>query len=558
MLTRFRHNKFLRSFANDVRFGPEARELLMRGVNILADAVATTLGPKGRNVLIEQLLRSPKITNDGITVANNVHLEDRRINMGAQLIRLATNNTNNNVGDGTTTTTILARSMASQGMELLQNGSLNVQELREGIIQGSKAVCKELRSMSQAIERIDQVRSVANNALNNDQNLAQLIGKGVLELGEGGVFLLKESMSAKDELVIQEGISLAEGFASPLFAHKSENGRLEFSQMLVVLTLAEIEKLSDILPLLELARNANQPLLLIAKEFSDEVLTALILNHLENRLQVCAVRAPYFGAEQKEQMEDISLALGLQLFENLSWLRNIKAEDLGTVREVIIDSKATHLIQQHTEKAEQVENRIQHIKSLIKEAATDEEIERLNERLGRLMGHVAIVHVGGDSELEIDEKKDRLNDALHSVKVAISDGILPGGGTAYLRCINALKYLHLKDIPEHRMGVDIVRNALKLPCYIIAQNSGANPDEVIHKILNEQGNFGYDAANGEFCDMIDRGIVDPTRVMCSAITDAAGIASLLTTTDVLITELKKKPNIPKNQVTKDLASLIGM
>ncbi|XP_052853734.1 60 kDa heat shock protein homolog 2, mitochondrial [Drosophila gunungcola] len=548
----------VRSFTKDVRFGVEARSLLLQGVNILANAVAATLGPKGRNVLIEQLLISPRITKDGITVAHNVQLKDRRQDMGVQLLREASNNTNNNVGDGTTTATILARGIACQGMHALRQAEINVQLLREGILEGSRAVCEALGEMSVPVDTIGQVEAVAKVALNGDERLAELIGDTILELGESGVILLKESQSPVDEVKIQEGITLPLGYCSPFFASKSEGKTLELGNCLLLLTLAKIEQAEQILPALQLAKVREQPLLIIAQDFSSDLVKILVLNHLQGRVQVCAVKAPKFGEDQRQEMQDLALAMGAHLLEDATWLAELSEGDLGEVVLAVVDAKETHLLQPIKVNEAQVEGRIQHIRELIDEAVTDEELDRLKTRLGRMQGHMATIYVGGTSDLEISERKDRFNDALHAVKVAISDGVVPGGGTAFLRCIPALDKLPPARVMEHQVGREIVRDALRLPCYTIARNAGVDPDEVLRRVLAGNGNFGYDAAAGEYGDLLVRGIVDPTNVMQSAITDAAGVASLLATTEVLITEQPIKRKIPKNQITQDLAKLVGM
>ncbi|XP_017132253.1 60 kDa heat shock protein homolog 2, mitochondrial [Drosophila elegans] len=548
----------VRSFAKDVRFGVEARSLLLQGVNILANAVAATLGPKGRNVLIEQLLISPRITKDGITVAHNVQLKDRRLDMGVRLLREATNNTNNSVGDGTTTATILARGIACQGMHVLRQAEINVQLLREGILEGSQAVCEALGEMSVSVDTIGQVEDVAKVALSGDERLAELISDTILELGESGVILLKESQGPIDEVKIQEGITLPSGYCSPFFASKSEGKTLELGNCLLLLTLAKIEQVEQILPALQMAKVREQPLLIIAQDFSSDLVKILVLNHLQGRVQVCAVKAPKFGEEQRQEMQDLALAMGAHLLEDATWLAELSEGDLGEVVTAVVDAKETHLLQPIKVNEEQVERRIQHIRELIDEAVTDEDLDRLKTRLGRMQGHLATIYVGGTSELEISERKDRFNDALHAVKVAISDGVVPGGGTAFLRCIPALDKLPPARVMEHQVGREIVKDALRLPCYTIARNAGVDPDEVLRRVLAGNGNFGYDAAAGEFGDLMARGIVDPTSVMQSAITDAAGIASLLATTEVLITEQPIKRKIPKNQITQDLAKLVGM
>ncbi|KAH8292775.1 hypothetical protein KR054_004028 [Drosophila jambulina] len=548
----------VRNYAKDVRFGREARTLLLRGVNIMANAVATTLGPRGRNVLIEQLLISPRITKDGATVANNVQLKDRRWNLGAQLLRQATNDTNNNVGNGTTTATILARGMARQGIQATHAGQVNVQLLREGILEGSRVVCEALSEMSQTVETIGQVENVAKMALNGNERQAELVGDTILELGEDGVILLKESHGGRDEVKIQEGVSLPVGYCSPFFSISADGDTLKLRNCLLLITLAKIDQTSQILPALELAKVRHQPLLIIAPDFASDVLKTLVLNLLQGGVQVCAVKAPGFGDEQREQMRDLAVAMGASLLEDATWLAKLTEKDLGEVASAIIDAKTTHILQPLNANEDEVESRIEHIRNLIDEAITDQELNQLNTRLGRLKGHLATIYVGGSSELEVTERKDRFKNALHAVREAISDGVVPGGGCAFLRCIPALQKLPAAQVPEHQMGRDIVKDALRLPCYTIALNAGVDPDEVVRRVLAGSGDFGYDAATGDFCDLVSRGIVDPTNVLRAAVSVAAGIASLLATTEVLITEQPAKQKIPKNQVTRDLAKLVGM
>ncbi|KAH8248446.1 hypothetical protein KR032_010291 [Drosophila birchii] len=548
----------VRNYGKDVRFGNDARCLLLRGVNIMANALATTLGPRGRNVLIEQLLISPRITKDGATVANNVQLKDRRWNLGAQLLRQATNSTNNDVGDGTTTATILARGMACQGCQAARAGQVNVQLLREGILEASRVVCDALSEMSESVETIGQVEAVARVALNGNERQAELIGDTILELGEHGAILLKESHSTRDEVKIQEGVSLPSGYCSPFFARSTDGDILELGNCLLLLTLAKIDQMSQILPALEMAKVREQPLLIIAPHFASDVLNVLVLNLLQGRVQVCAVKAPGFGEEQREQMRDLSVAMGATLLEDAAWLAKLTEDDLGEVVSVIVDAKSTNIWQPINANEEEVENRVGLIRELIDEAVTDQELNQLNRRLGLLQGHLATIYVGGNSELEMTERKDRFKDALHAVRVAISDGVVPGGGCAYLRCIPALQKLPLAQVPEHQMGREIVRDALRLPSYTIAVNAGADPDEVVRRVLAESGSFGFDAATGDFCDLVARGIVDPTNVVRAAVSVAAGVASMLATTEVLITEQPVKLKIPKNEVTRDLAKLVGM
>lgn len=560
MLKRITRNGYtsVRTYAKDIRFGMEARSLLLRGVNVMANAVATTLGPRGRNVLIEQLMISPRITKDGATVANNVQLKDRRCNLGAQLMRQATNNTNNDVGDGTTTATILARAMACRGIQATRAGQVNVQLLREGILEGSRVVCDTLTEMSQPVDTIGQVEAVAKVALNGDERLAELIGDTILELGESGIILVKESHGSSDAVKIQEGVSLPAGYCSPFFAMQADGDTLELGNCLLLFTVVKINQVAQILPALALAKAKEQPLLIIGPHFSSEVLKTLVLNHLQGCVQVCAVKAPSFGEEQRVQMQDLAMAMGANLLEDETWLEELGEEDLGEVVSAMVDAKVTHLLKPTKVNEEQVQARIGHIRELIKEAVTDEELDQLNTRLGRMLGQLATIYVGGTTELELTERKDRLKDALHAVRGAISEGVVPGGGCAYLRCIPALQKMPASHVLEHQMGREIVRDALRLPCYTIARNAGVDPDEVVWRVLAGRGNFGFDAAAGEFDDLVARGIVDPTSVMQAAVSDAAGVASLLATTEVLITEQPIKPKIPKNQVTRDLASLVGM
>ncbi|XP_017105506.2 heat shock protein 60A [Drosophila bipectinata] len=548
----------VRTYAKDIRFGSEARNLLLQGVNVMANAVATTLGPKGRNVLIEQLLVSPKITKDGITVANNVEMHDRRRNLGVQLIRQATNKTNNEIGDGTTTATILARAMTCQGMHTLRQPNINVQLLREGMLSAAQVVSDALQDMSQSIDTIGEVEAVAKVALNGDESLSGLIGDIIMELGESGVILVKDSSSGKDEVTFQEGVHIDSSYASPFFALDKEDGLLEFHDCLLLITLARIQEVSQVLPALELAKAKGQPLVIIAKEFSNDVLKALVLNQLKGCVQVCAINAPGCVDNRRDDMEDLAICMGATLLEDESWLANLEEDQLGEVEEVFVNSKETHLLKPLNVDKKLKKRRFFEIAELKKKAFTDEEMERLHQREGRLLGRLAVVRVGGVSEMEITERKERLKDSINAVRKAMSDGVLPGGGTAYLRCIPILDKLKPAKTKEQQMGREIVRDALRLPCYTIARNAGVDPDEVTRNVLQGSGNFGYDAAAGEYGDLIEREIMDPTDVMRHAVVCATGIAAMMATTEVVITEEPVKPKVPQNQVTRDLASLVGM
>lgn len=548
----------VRTYAKDIRFGLEARSLLLHGVNVMANAVATTLGPKGRNVLIEQLLVSPKITKDGITVANNVELKDRRCNLGAQLIRQATNKTNNEVGDGTTTATILARGMTCRGMQILRQPNINVQLLREGMLSAARVVSDALQDMSQTIDTIGEVEAVAKVALNGDESLSGLIGDVILELGESGVILVKDSSTGQDEVIFQDGVHISSSYASPFFALNMKDGLLEFRDCLLLITLAKIKAVSQILPALEMAKAKDQPIVIIAKEFSADVLKALVVNQLQETVQVCAINAPGCVDEMREDMQDLAICTGATLLEDESWLADLTEDHFGEVEEVFVNAKETHLLRPLNVDKKLKKRRFSEIAELKDQAFTDEEMERLHHREGKLMGRMAVIRVGGVSEMEILERKERLKDCINAVRKAMSDGVLPGGGTAYLRCIPILDELKPAKTMEQQMGREIVRDALRLPCYTIARNAGVDPDEVTLNVLEGSGNFGYDAAAGEYGDLMERQIIDPTDVMRHAVIGATGIAALMATTEVLITEEPVKPRIPKNQVTRDLANLVGM
>ncbi|KAH8266603.1 hypothetical protein KR018_002937 [Drosophila ironensis] len=549
----------VRRYAKDIRFGAHARNLLLQGVNVMANAVATTLGPHGKNALIEQLLISPKITKDGITVANNVELKDRRLNLGAQLVRQATLDSNNEMGDGSTTATILARGMASQGMKILRDPSVNVQLLREGMHQASRLVCDALKGMSQPIDSIGEVEAVARVVLNGDESLTELIGDAIMELGEDGVILIKASATGKDAITFQDGVHIPTSYASPFFAVGHTNGQLEFEDCLLLVTVAKIEDLTQVLPVLELAKNREKPLLIVAMGYSAEVLKALVINHLHGCVQVCAVKAPgHCQDDICQEMQDLAIATGATLIDDPKLLERIEDKDLGEVEEVMVNGQTTHLLNPRNVDEELKKSRLADIDEERNSIKTDDEIDRLDGRAGMLEGRLAVIHVGGTSELEMNERSDRLRNCVSAVRKAMSDGIQPGGGTAYLRCISLLSGLPRAATREQQMGREIVQDALRLPCYTIARNAGANPDEVVQRVLSGKGNFGYDAATGEYGDLVMRKILDSTSVLRQALAGATGMAAILATTEVLITEEPVRPKIPKNQVTRDLAKMIGM
>ncbi|KAG9508646.1 Heat shock protein 60A, partial [Fragariocoptes setiger] len=527
-----------RYIGKDIRFGNDARSQMLKGVDKLADAVAVTMGPKGRNVIIEQSWGGPKITKDGVTVAKSIELPDKFQNIGARLVQDVANNTNEEAGDGTTTATVLARAIAKGGFEMRHGNPI---EVRRGIMSAVDTAIGTLKKLSKPIKSPEEIAQVATISANGDKLIGDLISSAMKKVGQDGVVTVKDGKTLNDELEVIEGMKFDRGYISPYFINSSKGAKCEFQDCLLLISEKKISSVQSLVPALELANAQRKPLLIIAEDVESEALTTLVLNRLKIGLQVCAVKAPGFGETRKATLHDIAIASGGIVFgddASFAKLEDVKREHLGEVGEVTITKDDTLILNGRGEKR-LIEKRVETIKDEIENTNSEYEKEKLNERLARLASGVALLKIGGSSEVEVNEKKDRVNDALNATRAAVEEGIVPGGGTALLRCISALESLKGPNA-DQEAGISIVRNALKMPCEQISENAGASGAEVVKNILQSKDvNYGYDAQTGTYCDMIAAGIIDPTKVVRTALTDASGVASLLTTAECVVVDLPK-------------------
>ncbi|EPY88147.1 heat shock protein, mitochondrial precursor (Hsp60) isoform 4-like protein [Camelus ferus] len=501
-----------RAYAKDVKFGADARALMLQGVDLLADAVAVTMGPKGRTVIIEQSWGSPKVTKDGVTVAKSIDLKDKYKNIGAKLVQDVANNTNEEAGDGTTTATVLARSIAKEGFEKISKGA-NPVEIRRGVMLAVDAVIAELKKQSKPVTTPEEIA--------------------------------QDGKTLNDELEIIEGMKFDRGYISPYFINTSKGQKCEFQDAYVLLSEKKISSVQSIVPALEIANAHRKPLVIIAEDVDGEALSTLVLNRLKVGLQVVAVKAPGFGDNRKNQLKDMAIATGGAVFgeEGLTLnLEDVQPHDLGKVGEVIVTKDDAMLLKGKGDKA-QIEKRIQEIIEQLDITTSEYEKEKLNERLAKLSDGVAVLKVGGTSDVEVNEKKDRVTDALNATRAAVEEGIVLGGGCALLRCIPALDSITPAN-EDQKIGIEIIKRTLKIPAMTIAKNAGVEGSLIVEKILQSSSEVGYDAMLGDFVNMVEKGIIDPTKVVRTALLDAAGVASLLTTAEVVVTEIPKEEKDP--------------
>ncbi|XP_059053431.1 63 kDa chaperonin, mitochondrial-like [Achroia grisella] len=528
-----------RNYAKDVKFGPDVRSLMLQGVDILANAVAVTMGPKGRNVILEQSFGPPKITKDGVTVAKGIELKNKFQNIGAKLVQNVANKTNEEAGDGTTTATVLARAIAKEGFSTISKGA-NPIEIRKGIKLAVDTVHQRLKEMSIPVKTSEDIEQVATISANGDRQIGKLIASAMNRVGKDGVITVKDGKTFTDELEIIEGMKFERGYVSPYFINSTKGSKIEYNDALVLFSQKKIFNAQQILPALEIANLQKKPLIIIAEDYDGEPLSVLIVNKLKIGLQVAAVKAPGFGDFRKNALLDMAIATGGVLFEddpNLVRLEDCQLDSLGKVGEVVITKDATLLLKGKGNKND-IKQRIEEIKEELEDTTSDYDRLRLMERLARLQSGVACLLIGGCSELEVSEKKDRVNDALNATRAAIAEGIVPGGGAALLRCIPALKKLNPANY-DQAIGISIIKKALRTPCITIATNAGTDGAVVVSKIEDMSDEYGYDAINNEYVNMIEKGIVDPTKVVKRALTDASSVASLLTTAEAVICDLPR-------------------
>ncbi|MBS7543876.1 chaperonin GroEL [Ancylobacter oerskovii] len=531
--------------AKDVRFSTDARERLLRGVDILANAVKVTLGPKGRNVVIEKSFGAPRITKDGVSVAKEIELEDKFENLGAQLLREVASKTNDLAGDGTTTATVLAQAIVREGAKSVAAG-LNPQDLKRGIDLAAAEAVKDIGKRAKKVKSSDEVAQVGTISANGDRTIGEIIANAFQRVGNEGVVTVEEARTAETELDVVEGLQFDRGYLSPYFVTNAEKLTVEFDDPYILIHEKKLSSLQPLLPVLEAVVQSGKPLLIIAEDVEGEALATLVVNKLRGGLKVAAVKAPGFGDRRKAILEDIAiLTAGEVISEELGIkLENVTLAQLGRAKRVRIDKENTTVVDGIGKKKD-IEGRVAQIKQQIEETTSDYDREKLQERLAKIAGGVAVIRVGGATEVEVKEKKDRVDDALNATRAAVQEGIVPGGGVALLRAKAAVQALK-SDNPDIQAGIQIVSRVLEAPLRQIAENAGVEGSIVVGKILdNKSATFGFDAQNETYVDLLVAGIVDPAKVVRTALQDAASVAGLLVTTEALIAELPRdKPAAP--------------
>ena len=526
--------------AKEVKFSVDARDKMLRGVDILANAVRVTLGPKGRNVVLDKSFGAPRITKDGVTVAKEIELEDKFENMGAQMVREVASKTSDQAGDGTTTATVLAHAIVKEGAKSVAAG-MNPMDLKRGVDIAVGAVVEDLKKHSKAVTSNEEIAQVATISANGDPEIGRFIAEAMKKVGNEGVITVEEAKSLETELDVVEGMQFDRGYISPYFVTNAEKMRAELEDPYLLIYEKKLSALNDLLPLLEAVVQTGKPLLIIAEDVEGEALATLVVNKLRGGLKVAAVKAPGFGDRRKAMLQDIAILTGGQtISEDLGIkLEHVKLDMLGKAKRVMIDKENTTIVNGAGKKKD-IEGRIAQIKAEIEETTSDYDREKLQERLAKLAGGVAVIRVGGATEVEVKERKDRVDDAMHATRAAVEEGILPGGGVALLRSIKALGRLKTEN-HDQKTGIDIVRRALNTPARQIAVNAGEDGSIVVGKISeNESYVYGYDAQEGEYGDLVSKGIIDPTKVVRTALQGAASIAGLLMTTEAMVAEKPKK------------------
>jgi chaperonin GroEL len=530
--------------AKEVKFGTDARARLLRGVDILADAVKVTLGPKGRNVVIEKSFGAPRITKDGVSVAKEIELADKFENLGAQLVREVASKTADLAGDGTTTATVLAQSIVREGAKAVAAG-MNPMDLKRGLDLAVATVIADVKARTRKVATNAEIAQVGTISANGEREIGEMIARAMEKVGNEGVITVEEAKGLDTELDVVEGMQFDRGYTSPYFVTNAEKMTAELESPYILLHEKKLTALQPLLPVLEQVVQSGRPLLIIAEDIEGEALATLVVNRLRGGLKVAAVKAPGFGDRRKAMLEDIAILTGGQVIsEDLGIkLENVSINDLGTAKRVTITKEDTTIVDGTGSKGD-IEARIKQIKAQIEETTSDYDREKLQERLAKLAGGVAVIKVGGASEVEVKERKDRVDDALHATRAAVEEGIVAGGGVALLHSIRALDKVAFAN-NDQKVGIEIVRRALQAPVRQIAENAGADGAVVAGKLLEASDvNFGFDAQNGEYTDMIKAGIIDPTKVVRTALQDAASVAGLLITTEALIAEKPEKKAAP--------------
>jgi chaperonin GroEL len=529
--------------AKELRFAQEARNSILRGVNILADVVKVTLGPKGRNVILEKSFGAPTVTKDGVTVAKEIELEDKFENMGAQMVKEVASKTSDTAGDGTTTATVLAQAIYREGSKVVAAGA-NPMDVKRGIDLAVEEVVKELKKLSKPTKDQKEIAQVGTIAANNDETIGNIIAEAMNKVGKEGVITVEEAKAMETTLDVVEGMQFDRGYLSPYFVTDPEKMEAVLEDPYILLNEKKISNMKDMLPILEQIAKMGKPLLIISEDVEGEALATLVVNKLRGTLKCCAVKAPGFGDRRKAMLEDVGILTGGKVIsEDLGIkLENIKLNDLGRAKRITVDKDNTTVVDGAGDK-DDIEARVKQIRVQVDETTSDYDREKLQERLAKIIGGVAVINVGAATETEMKEKKARVEDALNATRAAVEEGIVPGGGVAYLRCLSALEKLKLEG--DRQIGVGIVKRALEEPIRQIANNAGQEGSVVTEKVKNEKGAFGFDAAKDEYADMTKAGITDPTKVVRLALQNAASVASLMITTEALVAEKpEKKPAYP--------------
>ncbi|MGB6915890.1 MAG: chaperonin GroEL [Pseudolabrys sp.] len=544
--------------SKDVKFGVDARDRMLRGVDILANAVRVTLGPKGRNVVLDKSYGAPRITKDGVTVAKEIELEDKFENMGAQMVREVASKSSDFAGDGTTTATVLAQAIVKEGSKAVAAG-MNPMDLKRGIDLAVEAVVEDLKKNSKKVTSNEEIAHVGTIAANGDVEIGKFLADAMKKVGNEGVITVEEAKSLETELEVVEGMQFDRGYISPYFVTNADKMRVEMDDALILIYEKKLSGLQELLPLLEAVVQTSKPLVIIAEDVEGEALATLVVNKLRGGLKVAAVKAPGFGDRRKAMLEDIAILTGAQaISEDLGIkLDKVTVNMLGRAKKVVIEKENTTIVNGAGKKTD-IEARIAQIKTQIEETTSDYDQEKLQERLAKLAGGVAVIRVGGASEVEVKERKDRVDDAMHATRAAVEEGILPGGGVALLRASDVLKKIRTQN-DDQKTGVEIVRKALSWPARQIAINSGEDGSIVVGKILDkDQYSYGFDAQNGEYVNLVTKGIIDPTKVVRAALQNAASIAGLLITTEAMVAERPKKESAAPGMPGGGMGGMGGM
>jgi chaperonin GroEL len=530
--------------AKQLLFDESARQSLLKGVNKLARAVTATLGPKGRNVVLDKKFGSPTVTKDGVTVAKEIELEDPYENMGAQMVREVASKTSDAAGDGTTTATVLAEAIFREGLKNVTAGASPI-SLQRGIQKAVDAAVEQLAKISKRVKDKEEIKQVATVSANWDNTIGEIIADAMDKVGKDGTITVEEAKSIETTLDVVEGMQFDKGYLSPYFVTNAESMETRFDDPYILIFEKKISSLKDMLPLLERVAKAGKPFLIIAEEVEGEALATLVVNKLRGTLQVCAVKAPGFGDRRKAMLEDIAILTGGKFIsEDIGIkLETVTLEDLGRAKSVVVDKENTTIVEGNG-KSGDIQGRVNQIRRAIEETTSDYDREKLQERLAKLAGGVAVINVGAATETEMKEKKARVEDALHATRAAVEEGIVPGGGVALLRCLSAIEAVKLEG--DEQIGVDIVRRAIESPLRALASNAGVEGSIIVQEVKRRKNNDGYNVATGAYEDLVKAGVVDPKKVTRTALQNAASIAGLLLTTECLITELpeKEKPAAP--------------